>query len=80
MKVTIEIDNHSVLNPFIQDLEMRKAGSVKEDQTWFEKQIARAESGNPDRRELGLFLAFRAGFESAAGYYVSDFNSEKFNQ
>jgi hypothetical protein len=73
MRVTIEIDNDSIISAFIQDLRARKAGSGKIDHDWFNKQISRAERGNPDRRELGLFIAFQAGFQSVNGYYVSDF-------
>ena len=40
-----------------------KAGCVKEDKSWYDEQIARAEAGYPDISELLRVLATEAGIE-----------------
>lgn len=65
VKVSFTVDfDENLQDAFIKFLKDTEAGSVKEDRGWAKKQIARAEAMNPDRNELALFIAMRAGFGS----------------
>ena len=71
--ITLRAFDGEIKEAFIADLRDRRAGRKPDDRQWHDRQIERAEAGNPDRKELGLFIAFRAGFGSADGYVASGF-------
>ena len=80
MEIKIEIAvNQTLEDTFLQHLRNMAAGMMREDMRELENLIdhcerTKAENWSEEaKQELALFLMFRAGFQSAAGYRAEDF-------
>lgn len=82
MEIKIEIKvNQTLEDAFLQHLRNIAAGMMREDMREMEELIDHCERTKAEdwkaeaKQELALFLLFRAGFQSAAGYRAEDFEA-----
>lgn len=73
ISITCEL-NSELISAFVNSLHAQRAGAMREDYPWYDKQIKRAENLDPDRTELAQFLMMRAGFQSINGGVAADFS------
>lgn len=80
MEIKLEIAvNQTLEDTFLQHLRNMAAGMMANDQREVEELIDHCEHTKAEdwseeaKQELALFLMFRAGFQSAAGYRAEDF-------
>ena len=68
--------NTPLREAFVAHLRDGRRGCKDTDEEWYDREIYCAEGGNPNRRELAVYLGFCAGFASANGSTLGDFSKQ----